>query len=357
MNPRLKPLEALALAIILVAAAQLQASAQEQPGGSFENALRVSLIPGEQAIPEQGYYRLNETSAAHYFLLDGVEGGYRLEIRIEVRGVEQGRTAVALYTEGGEPIIQRKILYGYGTSETIELAYQPSRESAEPGSAHYLSLIRYSGAAEYRLILSLESVEDYAAGEGDAGSSPEAAITLPSLEPGETVRASGHLASRLDGGRYADRVDCYKLRVVYGGGRDALKILLKPSHGLPISATLFQGDFRLKHNESRRPGEPATITLRGDWKPGQEYSYILRIDNLGGRAGGSYEFEAWIEPGNETQPPTPGPGSQGGLQASELRLLVVVGAAALIAISIAMLILRRRRIYRVEEVGWWGEAY
>ena len=312
------------------------------------------MIPGETILPESGYYLLNESMGSHYFELRGLEGGYRLRIEVEVVGVEQGRVAIAIYRESGELIAQDKLLYGSGTKEKAELIYQPSRESAEPGAIHYLALKWYSGALKYRLKLILESVEDYAPGEGDAGADPETAIPLPVIDSENPISVKGYLASRPEGDDYADY---YKLRVVFANSHDILKLRFKPARGQYLSATIYQEGYRLKHNKSKAAGEEFAINLGGEWENGREYEFVLRVDNLGGRGGGGYRFEAWIEAASQTATSIltqPGPG---GLEESTVKLLIIAGAAALVVISITMLILRRRRLYRVEEVGWWGEAW
>ena len=343
---------ALLLAPILI---QSSLSQPQYPGRSPETALRIDLVPGEVALPESGYYLLNESMGSHYFELRGLEGGYRLRVEVEVVGVEQGRVTVAIYRENREIVAQDKLLYGSGTKEEAELTYQPSREFAEPGAIHYLALTRYSGALKYRLKLILESVEDYAPGEGDAGSDPETAIILPTIASGEPLSVRGYLASRHDGGDYADYVDYYRLRVIFADSHDVLRLRFKPARDQYLSATIYQEGFRLKHNKSKAAGEEFAISLGGEWENGREYEFVLRVDNLGGRGGGGYQFEAWIEAANQTAtsiPTRPGPG---GLEESTVKLLIIAGAAALVVISITMLILRRRRLYRVEEVGWWGE--
>ena len=346
-------LTALLLALILT---QSSLSQPQYPGEDFQTALRIDLIPGETILPESGYYLLNESMGSHYFELRGLEGGYRLRVEVEVVGVEQGRVAIAIYSGSGELIAQEKLLYGSGTKEEAELVYQPSRESAGPAAIHYLALTRYSGALKYRLKLILESVEDYAPGEGDAGSDPETAIILPTIASGEPLSVRGYLASRQEGGDYADHVDYYRLRVIFADSHDVLRLRFKPASGQYLSATIYQEGFRLKHNKSKAAGEEFAISLGGEWENGREYEFVLRVDNLGGRGGGGYQFEAWIEEAAsqtatsiQTQP---GPG---GLEESAVKLLIIAGAAALVAISIIMLLLRRRRLYRVEEVGWWGE--
>jgi len=341
---------ALLLAPILI---QSSLSQPQYPGEDFQTALRVDLIPGETLLPESGYYLLNESMDSHYFELRGLEGGYRLRVEVEVVGVEQGRVAIAIYRESGELIAQDKLLYGSGTKEKAELTYQPSRESAKPGAIHYLALTRYSGALKYRLKLILESVEDYAPGEGDAGADPETAILLPVIDSENRVSVKGYLASRLEGD---DHADYYRLRVIFADSHDVLRLRFKPAGGQYLSATIYQEGYRLKHNESKAAGEEFAISLGGEWENGREYEFVLRVDNLGGRGGGGYQFEAWIEEAASQTATSiltqPGPG---GLEESTVKLLIIAGAAALVVISITMLLLRRRRLYRVEEVGWWGE--
>jgi len=64
----------------------------------------------------------------------------------------------------------------------------------------------------------------------------------------------------------------------------------------------------------------------------------------------------WIEEPNATsqtteiKPP-------GGLDERTLTMIVMAGAVALVAISILMIFLMRRRIYRVEEVYWWSYQF
>lgn len=348
MGRRAAPLIILALiALILPAACQ-------EPGASFETALPVDLIPGEVQVPESGGYVLNSTSQRHYFELRGLQAGQRLEIELEVTGIEQGRAAVAIYKETGELIAQKRIQYGSGTRESIAMAYQPGLESAAPGSTHYLALIWYSGSMSYRLTLALEPVEDYSPGSGDAGSSPDAAIRLPDLEPGEMLEARGYLASIDDGGDAADHVDYYLIGARFNSSRSALRIQVDPIGEMRIAASVYRDGYRLAYGSSGEPGGEVSLEVPGDWEPGESYEFALRVDNLADRSGGAYLIRAWIEEPNATggqqapiQPPE-GPGGQ------LLELMVIAGAAALIAISIAMLILRRRRIYRVEEVGWWG---
>jgi len=342
----------LLLLLLLSISIAPQALAQQQyPGKSFEDALRIDLVPGELTMPESGYYLLNETGEAHYFELRGLEGGFKLTIKLEVIGLEQGRAAISIYS-GGELILQKIVLYGYGTRDLIELTRQPSRESAGPEAIHYLVLTPYSGAAKYKLSLILESVEDYAPGEGDAGSDPETAISLPRISPGSPVTVKGYLAPRLGGD---DHVDYYRLRVAFADSHDILKLRFKPARGQYLSASLYQEGYRLKHNKSKAAGEEFTISLRGEWENGKEYEFFLRVDNQGGRGGGGYQFEAWIEAANQTATSIPAQPGPGGLEESTIKLLIIAGAAALVAISITMLLLRRRRLYRVEEVGWWGE--
>lgn len=339
------------LAILLLTTFPSTPSAQA-PGTTPETALPVDLTPGEFTLPPEGSYRINESIPEAYFELRGLEGGMRLTMKIEILGVEQGRSIIELYSGDGALLKRETAVYGEGKNTSVTLVYQPSRESAGPESTQRLALKRYSGAMEYRLNLKVELVEDYAPGTGDAGSDPEAAVALPTLAENKSLRFTGSLASRDDGD---DFVDCYKLRAVFSSSGDALKISLKPMGDLQVSISIYKGDYMLRSNASRSRAEPVTLSISGEWGGGREYEFLLRVDNSGGRGGGEYEVDAWIEAAHaQTSTITQTKPGQGFLNEETLRLLIVVGAAALVAISIAMLILRRRRIYRVEEVEWWG---
>jgi len=343
--------EIIPITLALLAIALPTALAQP-PGSSFQSALPVDLIPGKLTIPESGYYLVNETSAENYFELRGLEGGMKLKITVEVIGVEQGRSMIALYTGSGSLIKQEKAIYGEETMRKIELTYQPSKESAGPGTSQYLGIKVYSGAMNYKIELQTERVDDYSPGEGDAGSDLETAITLPTITGNRSLTFTGYLASREDGDDYSDY---YMLGAIFGDSSDVLRIRINPSHGLYISASLYKETYMLKQNSSRGAGDEIQLTLSGKWEKDEEYDFLLRVDNLEGKGGGSYEVEAWIESGSSrSQTATQTLLKPSGFEESTIRLAIIAGAAALIAISIAMLILRRRRIYRVEEVGWWG---
>ena len=349
---RIEPKLSLAALLLL---SLLAAASAKPPGTSFETALQVDLIPGKLTLPEEGYYQLNETRSEAYFELRGLEGGMKLTMELEALGAEQGRSIITLYSGEGALIRREKVVYGEGTRSTIELAYQPSMESAEPGARQYLVLKRYSGAMRYRITFTVDLVEDYAPGEGDAGADPETAISLPPIAGNSSISFTGHLASRDEGDDFADY---YKLRVSFGASGESLKIRVKPSGGLQVAASLYKETYMLKHNASKGHGEPIELTLTGEWESGKEYGFLLRIDNSGGRGGGSYEVEAWVEGGpSQTSTATQPNLKPEGLDETTIKALIIVGAAALVVISIAMLILKRRRIYRVEEVGWWGGSY
>lgn len=340
--------------IMLLTLAAAQAAFCQEPGESTENALQIKLIPGEITLPESGYYILNSTRSQQFFRLEGVRGGHKLTIEVEALGVEQGRAAITLQKESGEIIIQRKIQYGLGTSEKIALTYQPSIESAPPDSAHYLALSWYSGSMEYRIRLSLESAEDYGPGMGDAGSSPESAMQLPELSPGKILELKGYLASLDDGGDMADRVDYYLMGARFNSSKSTLKISIKPLSSMRISASLYMGDHRVAYGSSREPGGEVRLDVPGEWRLDERYSFTIRVDNLADKNGGAYAIRAWIEEQNATEHQATIVKPPGGLDERALTMIVMAGAASLIAISVLMIFLRRRRIYRVEEVGWWG---
>ena len=345
--------QAIALIMLLTLAAAQAAFCQE-PGESPETALQIKLIPGEITLPESGHFILNSTRSQQFFRLEGVQGGYKLMMEVEVLGVEQGRAAITLQKESGEIITQRKVQYGSGTSEKIALAYQPSIESARPGSAHYLALSWYSGSMKYRIRLSLESVEDYGLGKGDAGSSPESAMQLPGLSPGKILELKGYLASLDDGGDMADRVDYYLMGARFNSSKSILRISIKPLSDMRISASLYMDDHRVAYGSSREPGGEVSLEIPGEWKLDERYSFTIRVDNLADKNGGAYAIRAWIEEQNATEHQATIVKPPGGLDERALTMIVMAGAASLIAISVLMIFLRRRRIYRVEEVGWWG---
>jgi hypothetical protein len=347
--------QALALiAIMLLATFTAQSALCQEPGESFETAPLIKLIPGEVTAPESGYYILNANSSQHCFKLEGLKPGYKMTIEIEVIGIEQGRGIISLYKESGELVTQRKIQYGSGTSEKINVAYQPSLESGGAAQNHYLTLGWYSGSMKYRLHLALEDVEDYAPGMGDAGSSPDTAPRLPDLSPGKTIEAKGYLASADDGGDFADHVDYYLIRARLNSSKSVLRILIDPVGEMRLSASLFMGDRRLTYGSSKEPGGEIKLDVSGEWKPGDVYEFAIRVDNLADRSGGAYLIHAWIEEPNATEQQKTEIKPPGGLDERILTMMIMAGAAALIAISILMIFLRRRRIYRVEEVGWWG---
>ncbi len=331
-----------------------QAALCQEPGESFEKAPLIKLIPGEVAAPESGYYILNATRSQHCFKLDGLQPGYRLTIELEALGVEQGRAVISLYKESGELVSQRKIQYGSGTSEKIIMRYQPSLESAGEPQIHYLALGWYSGSLRYGLRLILEAVEDYAPGMGDAGSGPDSAIRLPDLSPEKPVELRGYLASVDDGGDFADHVDYYLIRVRFNSSKSILKIMVKPLGEMRISTSLYMGDRRIAYGSSREPGGEVKLEVSGQWSPGEDYAYTIRVDNLAERGGGAYEIRAWIEEPNATESQATQIRPPGGLSEQTLTMIIMAGAASLIAVSILMIFLRRKRLYRVEEVGWWG---
>jgi hypothetical protein len=343
-------------AIMLLAAFMAQSALCQEPGKSFETAPLIKLIPGEITIPESGQYTLDANNSQQCFKLDGLKPGYRLTIEAEISGVEQGRGIISLYKDSGELIAQRKIQYGSGTTDKIKVAYQPSLESGGQVQSYYLTLGWYSGSMKYRLTLALEAVEDYAPGMGDAGSSPDTAIRLPDLSPGKTIEAKGYLASADDGGDFADHVDYYVIRARFNNSRSALKVSVDPLGDMRLSASLFMGDRRVTYGSSREPGGEIRLDISGEWKTGDAYEFAIRVDNLADRSGGGYVVRAWIEEPNATsqtteiKPP-------GGLDERTLTMIIMAGAIALVAISILMIFLRRRRIYRVEEVDWWSYQF
>ncbi|MEM4765905.1 MAG: hypothetical protein QXE85_02385, partial [Nitrososphaerota archaeon] len=141
---------AMLIMMLAILVAMAQAALCQEPGESFETAPAIKLVTGEITLPESGYYILNSSRSQHIYRLDGLQGGYRLTIILEFAGIEQGRAAISLHKESGEIIAQRRIQYGMGTSQEMSIAYQPSIESAPPGSAHYLALSWYSGSMKYR---------------------------------------------------------------------------------------------------------------------------------------------------------------------------------------------------------------
>ncbi|MEM1655639.1 MAG: hypothetical protein QXY27_04890 [Nitrososphaerota archaeon] len=345
---------AMLIMMLAILVAMAQAALCQEPGESFETAPAIKLVTGEITLPESGYYILNSSRSQHIYRLDGLQGGYRLTIILEFAGIEQGRAAISLHKESGEIIAQRRIQYGMGTSQEMSIAYQPSIESAPPGSAHYLALSWYSGSMKYRIRLSLESMEDYGLGKGDAGSSPESAMQLPELSPGKILELKGYLASLDDGGDMADRVDYYLMGARFNSSKSILRISIKPLSDMRVSASLYMDDHRVAYGSSREPGGEVSLEVPGEWKLDERYSFTIRVDNLADKNGGAYVIRAWIEEQNAAEHQATMVKPPGGLDERVLTMIVMAGAASLIAISVLMIFLRRRRIYRVEEVGWWG---
>ena len=346
----MKPYAKLAPALlILLALASIQASAAVKPGDSFENAGALDLSAGEAVVEGSLTAPLQEN---HYYLLRGLGSGMKVAVEVTLRGISSAHVTVSLYSSSRARLTGYDAALGTGNVKNVTLSYVLAYSPGENRTL-YLRIGKSRGALNYTAQISIEYLYDYdMQSMRDAGASADQALKVPGVSANLSQKWIGYLSSSGEGEDYEDY---YRFAAELSPG-DVLHVQLTPSRDLRIRATLYSQDlFPLKTNQSEIRGQPINLAVSGEWK-NKAYVFYLAVDNLGGTGGaGDYTVKAWIETkqpqSQQTQTIAETPG---GVEESALKFGIIAAAVALIAISIVALILRRRRIYRVEEVGWWG---
>jgi len=338
------------LIALLIAATAAAHAAYPSPGKTFEEAGEVSLSTGEAEVEGS---LLGAFENDHYYMLTGLTSGMRVKIEATLIGGESTYLTVSLYSS------KRARLTGYdgpvpaGGKKKITLEYELAYDPLEPEPTLYLRFGKSRGAFNYTAKISVEYADDLNSMR-DAGAEANTALQSPKLTPESPANWSGHLSSKDSGNDYAD---CYAIKADLSRGEE-LAIKIEPSDQLRVKANLLSSDlFPLRSNSCKSRGQTIVLRLTGDWEP-KTYTFYLAISNFDGAGGGGeYAVKAWIRKlENASIPQQTVTTIQGEVEESAVKLGILVGAAALIAISIAILILRRRRMYRVEEVGWWGSG-
>ena len=336
------------LAVMLTFLLVLSPVVGQEPGRSFETALEVDLSGGEAEVRGSLTGAFDDN---HYYRLVGVGSGQTIRVEGEIIGVETGRGTVALYSPDKARLAGVDPVVGKGVRKKVEISFTPAYEPEHPELTLYLRIGKSMGAFNYSLRITVEPRYDAGSGR-DAGTQAPHSVEAPIAKPGEPASFTGFLTQRGEGNDYQD---LYKLRAELAPGQ-ALRVTVDPEPGLMVSAILYSEDmFRLRHNQSEARGQPLTMTITGDWKPGIN-TFYLDVENLGGNGGtGGYTVRVEVlEPVQEattTAQPPPAP-----MQEDLLRLVLIVVAVALVAVAVAVLIIRRRRGIRVLEEGgeWWG---
>ena len=343
-----KPL--IAAALILLLLASINMSQAVKPGKSFEDAGVIDLSTGSAEIKGS---LLDPLENDHYYALVNLTSGTRIRLEITLTGVKSAYVTASLYASNHARLVGYDAPLGSGSKKELLFVYSLAYNPEEPNQTLYLRFGKSRGALNYTARITRERVDDFASGR-DAGDSPNWALKTPEVTKDSEADWTGYLSKKDEGN---DFEDYYQIPAkLYAG--DVLVIRITPSKDLRVRANLLSSDlFPLRSNSCQARGQPITLRLTGDWK-GQTYTFYLTIANFEGiGGGGEYRVEALIQKsanatatqGNATTPTPPQ-----GPEESTIKLGIIVGAIALIAISIAVLIMRRRRLQRVEEVGWWG---
>jgi len=336
--------------VILLLIASIPASEAVAPGETIEKAGAVDISTGKAVLTGS---LLEESN--HYYKLLGLRSGVKLVIEAELTGISPAYLTISLYSSEYARLTGYEGVLGAGNTKKIKLEYALSQSPGGENRSLYLRFGKTRGAFNYTAEISLEYVADiYPTNpEGDAGDSASTALKAPEIAPNKNSTWSGYLSSSTTGEDYEDY---YRLEAELSKG-DELVILIQPSKELKLEASLLSADlFPLKTNQSELKGKPLLIKLAGEWED-KPYTFYLKIGNFGGTGGeGTYSVKAWIEkPGSQVTKTSRTP-AEAPIQESMIKFAIIIAAAALIAVSIIILILRRR-MYRVEEVGWWGEAW
>ena len=343
-----KPITALAIALLILASTH--AVHAVTPGKSFEDAGVIDLSTGSAEIKGS---LLDPLQNDHYYALVNLTSGTRIRLEITLMGVKSAYVTASLYASNHARLVGYDAPLGSGSKKELVFEYSLAYNPEEPTQTLYLRFGKSRGAFNYTARITRERVDDLASGR-DAGDSPEWALQTPKVTKDSEADWIGYLSEKDEGN---DFEDYYQIPAKLDPG-DVLLIKITPSKDLRIRANLLSSDlFPLRSNSCKARGRPITLRLTGDWK-GQTYTFYLTIANFEGvGGGGEYRVEALVQKsanatatqGNATTPTPPQ-----GPEESAIKLGIIAGAIALIAISIAALILRRRRLHRVEEVGWWG---
>jgi len=351
LKREMKPTTKLSIALIILLLAALMPMAQaSKPGKTFEKAAVIDLSTGKAFIKGSLIEESN-----HYYKLIGLRSGVKVIIEAELTGVSSAYLTISLYSADYARLTGYDGVLGTGSVKKVKLEYALSQSLAGGNQTLYLRFGKTRGAFNYSAEISVEYVSDlYPTNpEGDAGDRASTALKAPEISPNKTSSWSGYLSSTTTGEDYEDY---YQLKAKLSKG-DVLAIIIQPSKDLRLEAALLSADlFPLKTNQSELRGKPVIIKLSGEWED-KPYTFYLKISNFGGTGGeGTYAVKAWIEkPGAQTAQTTTTT-VEAPVQESMIKFAIIIAAIALIAISIIILILRRR-MYRVEEVGWWGEAW
>ena len=323
-----------------------------KPGRSFEEASRnpidvsVGMILITNNITESG---------GHYYRLEGLRTGMKLTVKITLTAIKSAYYIVSLHSSDYARLTGYDGILGYKNVKEIKLEYVIARIPIRENTTLYLKVSQSGGAVSYKAEISTEPVSDiYPTNpEGDAGDSAATALKAPEIMPNKTSSWTGYLSSTTTGEDYEDY---YQLKAKLSKG-DKLAILIQPSKDLRLEASLLSADlFPLKTNQSELRGKPVIIKLSGEWED-KPYTFYLKISNFGGTGGeGTYTVKAWIEKAETSIVQTSTTTTEFPIRESMIRFGIIIAAIALIVISILVLLLRRRA-YRVEEVSWWGETY
>ena len=189
----------------------------------------------------------------------------------------------------------------------------------------------------------------------EAADKPEKATPLGSIALGTPMIISGYLSAKDYGIDYADH---YVFSTTLGPGKELIATLTTSGENNYEIALLDQTGFSLRYNQTAQKGS-TTLKLTNE-KTG-EVMYYLKISNAGGVGGGGpYTVSLEVRPiqittttttttgtaTNQTQPtvmPT--------LDAETARTIIYGAVSGIAAVSViaAILMIRRRRVYVVEE--------
>ncbi|MCD6235959.1 MAG: hypothetical protein J7J94_03080 [Thaumarchaeota archaeon] len=338
-----------AILLTLLLLSLSQAISAVKPGNSIETAGAVDLSMGGAILEGSLTEPLQQN---HYYALKGLGSGVKIVVNLTLRGLKPAHAVAALYSAKGARLTGYDLALGAGNVKKLSLSYALAYAPGENRTL-YLRIGKSRGALNYTAEISVEYLYDYSLQSArDAGDKPSQAIEVPAIPPNQTQSWIGYLSSSQGGD---DHEDYYKFSADLSPGA-VLRVQVTPSKNLRIRATLYTQDlFPLKQNQSELSGQSINLEASGEWEA-KRYTFYLEVDNLGGTGGdGEYSVKAWVEggrpQGQQTQtaaaPPT-------GVSEQLLKTGIIAAAVALIAISIAVLVLRRRRAYTVEEVGWWG---
>ncbi|MEN2975386.1 MAG: hypothetical protein ABDH32_07420 [Candidatus Caldarchaeales archaeon] len=326
-----------------------------QPGLDFDTAAPLDISTGTVNINGSLTKTFEDN---HYYMITGLGSGVQISITGTLIGIEPGLTTVSLYSSTKARLIGVDQVVGKDARKKVELRYLLAYDPHEHETVLYIRVGKSTGALNYSLKIVAEKFFDGGSSR-DAGGDMSNSIQAPTVSIDTLTTFRGYLSEEEYGNDYSD---FYKLSIDLQP-KDEILIEVDPNPKLMVWASLLAPDgFSLRHNKSEGKGEPLTLRVRGDWKPGVN-DFYLRVENLGGSGGGG-EYTVKIQlfrPLKENITTTTTFQTQPWPIVSQenIRNIIIGIAVGIFAVAVIVLIIRRRRkVVRVEEEEWggWGSG-